>query len=154
MQYGRLQFTVWDVGGQDALRALWRHFYKDTDALIYIIDRYNSCAQTTQQNTLPTHHHFTDHHSNDRDRLTEARQALGKLLTEPELQACPVLVLANKQDLPHALPGEEVESQLGMARLGTSRPWRVQACCATDGTGLEEAMEWLSSTLIPNKGKP
>lgn len=40
VQYGRLQFTVWDVGGQDVLRALWRHFYKDTDALIYIIDRY------------------------------------------------------------------------------------------------------------------
>lgn len=93
-------------------------------------------------------------HSNDRDRLPEARKELGKLLTEPELQTCPVLVLANKQDLPHALAGEEVESQLGMARLGNSRPWRVQACCAVDGSGLEEAMEWLSSTLMPaNKGK-
>lgn len=64
-----------------------------------------------------------------------------------------MLVLANKQDLPHALSGEDVESQLGMARLGDSRAWRVQACCAADGTGLEDAMEWLSGTLMPSKGK-
>ena len=31
-------FTVWDVGGQNQLRPLWRHYFKNTDALIYVID--------------------------------------------------------------------------------------------------------------------
>ena len=26
------------VGGQDRLRKLWRHYYKDNDALIFVID--------------------------------------------------------------------------------------------------------------------
>lgn len=119
-----------------------------------------SCRRSTHSPRIafhcrPSHPHHIPitSPSNDRDRLAESRKELGKLLTEPELQACPVLVLANKQDLPHALPGEDVEAQLGMQRLGDSRPWRVQSCCAVDGMGLEEAMEWLSSTLMPSKGK-
>lgn len=59
MQYGRLQFTVWDVGGQDALRALWRHFYKDTDALIYIIDRYTGSYDDTCNVVCASQQHHT-----------------------------------------------------------------------------------------------
>ncbi len=91
-------------------------------------------------------------HSNDQDRLRESRRELGKLLTEPELQSCPVLVLANKQDLPHALSDEAITSQLGLDRLGDTRVWRVQACCAKDGTGLDGAMMWLSTVMKQRGG--
>jgi len=26
-----LAFTVWDVGGQDKIRTLWKHYYQNTD---------------------------------------------------------------------------------------------------------------------------
>lgn len=29
-------FTVWDVGGQEKLRPLWRHYFNNTDGLVSI----------------------------------------------------------------------------------------------------------------------
>ena len=38
VQYKNVEFTVWDVGGQEKLRPLWKHYFSDTDALIYVVD--------------------------------------------------------------------------------------------------------------------
>eukprot|EP00889_Picochlorum_renovo_P003465 jgi/Picre1/30495/NNA_005859.t1 len=38
VQYKNVIFTVWDVGGQEKLRPLWRHYFNNTDALIYVVD--------------------------------------------------------------------------------------------------------------------
>lgn len=38
VQYKNVVFTVWDVGGQEKLRPLWRHYFNNTDALIYVVD--------------------------------------------------------------------------------------------------------------------
>lgn len=34
VQYKNVIFTVWDVGGQEKLRALWRHYFNNTDGLV------------------------------------------------------------------------------------------------------------------------
>ncbi|PRQ22066.1 putative small GTPase superfamily, ARF/SAR type, P-loop containing nucleoside triphosphate hydrolase [Rosa chinensis] len=31
--YKNVMFTVWDVGGQEKLRPLWRHYFNNTDGL-------------------------------------------------------------------------------------------------------------------------
>ncbi len=36
--YCRFHVAVWDVGGQDKLRPLWRHYYENTQGLIFVID--------------------------------------------------------------------------------------------------------------------
>ncbi|THU74554.1 hypothetical protein C4D60_Mb04t34600 [Musa balbisiana] len=33
VQYKNVIFTVWDVGGQEKLRPLWRHYFNNTDGL-------------------------------------------------------------------------------------------------------------------------
>lgn len=38
VQYKNVVFTVWDVGGQEKLRPLWKHYFNNTDALIFVID--------------------------------------------------------------------------------------------------------------------
>ena len=38
VQYKNVVFTVWDVGGQEKLRPLWRHYFNNTDALIFVVD--------------------------------------------------------------------------------------------------------------------
>jgi hypothetical protein len=38
VEYKNLKFTVWDVGGQDKILQLWRHYYNNTHALIYVVD--------------------------------------------------------------------------------------------------------------------
>lgn len=27
VEYKNIKFTVWDVGGQDSIRAMWKHYY-------------------------------------------------------------------------------------------------------------------------------
>jgi small GTP-binding protein len=76
VEYKNIQFTVWDVGGQDKIRPLWRHYFQNTQGIIFVVD------------------------SNDRDRIVEAREELQRMLNEDELRDALLLVFANKQDLP------------------------------------------------------
>ena len=46
--------------------------------------------------------------SNDRDRIDDAKEELHRMLNEDELRDAVVLVFANKQDLPQAMPAAEV----------------------------------------------
>eukprot|EP00299_Pterocystis_sp_00344_P008704 c3406_g1_i1.p1 GENE.c3406_g1_i1~~c3406_g1_i1.p1 ORF type:complete len:191 (-),score=32.48 c3406_g1_i1:48-620(-) len=119
VEYKNISFTVWDVGGQDKIRPLWRHYYQNTQGLIFVVD------------------------SNDRERVTEAAEELGKMLAEDELRDAVVLVFANKQDLPKAMPVSELQEKLGLASL-RHRKWFIQSTCATTGDGLYEGLDWLS----------
>ena len=76
--YKNIEFMVWDMGGQDAIRPLWRHYYENAQALIFVVD------------------------SADEERLEEAREELSKLMGEEQLKDAVLLVYANKQDLPEA----------------------------------------------------
>jgi len=121
VEYKNISFTVWDVGGQDKIRPLWRHYYQNTQGLIFVVD------------------------SSDRERIQESHDELHKMLNEDELRDAIVLVFANKQDLPNALSVTELTEKLGLNQL--RRKWYVQAACATQGTGLYEGLDWLSSEL-------
>ena len=74
--YKNVKFNVWDVGGQEKIRPLWRHYYTGTQGLVFVVD------------------------SSDRDRIDEARQELHRILSDREMKDCLLLVFANKQDLP------------------------------------------------------
>jgi len=126
VEYKNLSFTVWDVGGQDKIRPLWRHYYQGTNGLIYVVD------------------------SNDRDRSEDAREELTKMLNEDEMRDAVVLVFANKQDLPNAMTAAEVTEKLGLHNL-RHRQWYIQSACATTGDGLYEGLDWLSKTLTSKK---
>ncbi|KAI8450700.1 ADP-ribosylation factor family-domain-containing protein [Phakopsora pachyrhizi] len=84
--------------------------------------------------------------SNDRERVSEAREELQRMLNEDELRDALLLVFANKQDLPNAMNAAEITDKLGLHSL-RSRTWYIQATCATSGDGLYEGLEWLSSNL-------
>ena len=113
VEYKNISFTVWDVGGQDKIRPLWRHYYQNTQGLIFVVD------------------------SNDRERAEDAREELHRMLNEPELSSAVLLVFANKQDLPKAMPTAEVAEKLGLHSL-RGRVWHIQGTCATTGDGLYE----------------
>ena len=84
--------------------------------------------------------------SNDRARVQEARDELDAMLTADELRKVPVLVLANKQDLPRSLKPNEVADSMGLHKL-SKRQWYIQPTCATNGDGLNEGLDWLATTL-------
>ncbi|XP_020241167.1 ADP-ribosylation factor 2-like [Asparagus officinalis] len=125
VDYKNVSFTVWDVGGQDKIRPLWRHYFQNTQGLIFVVD------------------------SNDRERISEARDELHRMLSEAELQGATLLVFANKQDLPNAMNISEVTDKLGLHAL-RQRRWYIQSTCATSGEGLYEGLDWLSSNISNN----
>ena len=101
VEYKNISFTVWDVGGQDKIRPLWRHYYQNTQGLIFVVD------------------------SNDRDRVDAARDEMHRMLNEDELRDAILLVFANKQDLPNAMNAADLTEKLGLQQLGR-RTWYVQ----------------------------
>lgn len=122
VEYKSINFTVWDVGGQDKIRPLWRHYYQNTQGLIFVID------------------------SNDRDRIGEARDELNKMLNEDEMREAILLVYANKQDLPNAMSAAEITEKLKLSEM-RNRQWYIQSCCATSGDGLYEGLDWLTNNI-------
>merc|ERR1712232_1152046 len=121
VEYKNISFMVWDVGGQDKIRPLWRHYYANTQGLIFVVD------------------------SNDVNRMDIARETICSMMKEDELHHAALLVYANKQDLPNALGASEISDKLGLRNLWCE--WYIQSCCATTGDGLYEGLDWLSSTL-------
>jgi signal recognition particle receptor subunit beta len=52
----------------------------------------------------------------------------------------PIVIIANKQDLPNAMTPSDLIQKLGMNELGAKHKWFVQSACAVTGDGLIEAM--------------
>jgi small GTP-binding protein len=42
LHYEKINFIVWDVGGQHKLRNLWAHYYENTNGLIFVVDSSDS----------------------------------------------------------------------------------------------------------------
>ena len=38
IKYKSLNMTMWDIGGQEKIRPLWRHYYDNVDGVIFILD--------------------------------------------------------------------------------------------------------------------
>ncbi|KAG2495518.1 hypothetical protein HYH03_006461 [Edaphochlamys debaryana] len=118
IEVGGLRLTAWDMSGGCSKQPLplWRHYLPGAEGVIFIVD------------------------SNDRDRMPEAAEELDFFLREEELRGVPVLVLANKQDLPNALPAGEVARRLGLVR---------PPAAGEQGAGGENkdksAVEWLGA---------
>jgi len=122
--YKNVNFTLWDVGGQNKIRPLWRHYYQGTDALIWVVD------------------------SSDNDRLEEAKEELHAVLNDNDLRDAKVLVFANKQDLPNARKCQVLSRDLDLNSL--KQTWYIQGCAATKGEGLHEGLDALVQLLKKN----
>jgi len=125
VKFDPLEFVVWDVSGQDRLRTFWRHYYRGTSGVIFVVD------------------------SNDTARLELVKKELHGILKEEELQNAVLIILANKQDLPNALPVEGIAKALALDELKDNHKWTVQATVASKGTGLKEGLTWLAKNMKP-----
>lgn len=118
----RVSFTVWDVGGQDKIRPLWRHYFTGCEGLIFVVD------------------------ASDSSRFQEAKGELDWILESDEMEGVPVVIMANKQDLPNATSPSKVAEKLGLHQL-RNRKWHVQGTSATIGEGVLESMHELSTMV-------
>lgn len=117
-----VSFTVWDVGGQDKIRPLWRHYFSGAQGLVYVVD------------------------ASDSSRFSEAKDELDWIMDSDEMVGVPLVILANKQDLPQAAGPSDVAMRLGLDKL-RNRKWHVQGTSALSGDGIYEAMKELSKLV-------
>eukprot|EP00730_Choanoeca_flexa_P002361 TRINITY_DN11023_c0_g1_i1.p1 TRINITY_DN11023_c0_g1~~TRINITY_DN11023_c0_g1_i1.p1 ORF type:complete len:202 (+),score=17.82 TRINITY_DN11023_c0_g1_i1:73-678(+) len=120
---------AWDVGGRSQMRPLWRHFLQKVRGIVFVVD------------------------SSDRERMDVVQYELGRLLDEEQLKSQPLLVLANKQDLPSSMTHKELEKSLESLLTNSDRQWRVMPTCATKMTGVEEGFDWLYNAMQSTTSK-
>lgn len=66
-------------------------------------------------------------------------------LENEEVRGCPLLVMANKMDLPMTVSVDVLTEKMGLRHL--ARPWHVQPTCALTSQGLYEGIDWLAAQL-------
>jgi len=119
-----IELTMWDVGGCDKIRPLWRHYYKNTQAVVFIVD------------------------CNDKDRFDESCELFRDTVNHEELIHAHILILFNKIDLsPDA--GVDIMEKFRAANESTltGREFNMHAVSACSGDGLLEGFGWLVSSL-------
>ncbi|XP_060519076.1 ADP-ribosylation factor-like protein 5A [Cylas formicarius] len=117
-----IHFIMWDLGGQQSLRAAWSTYYTNTEFVIVVID------------------------STDKERLPVIREELYKMLAHEELSKAGVLVYANKQDVKGSMSASEISKELNLTSIKLQQ-WHIQSCCALTGDGLYQGLEWIASRL-------
>ncbi|VDM78920.1 unnamed protein product [Strongylus vulgaris] len=151
VDYCNLSFTVWDAGGQQKIRPLWKYYLNSSSKVIFTLVPLNAVIFVVD--------------SADRDRIGEARYEFRALLDEPVLRVkfkgryrcrllhnllyfadAKFLILANKQDLPNAMSRGEVVKGLELYKVKRQK-WYVQPSNAVTGEGLVEGLEWLHSVI-------
>lgn len=87
------QITIYDLGGHSRIRGIWVNYIAEVHGAIFVVDAV------------------------DRQRLPEAKQALHDIYGDARLFGKPLLIVANKQDDPQALPPEALREILDLDNL-------------------------------------
>ncbi len=117
-----VSFTVWDIGGQNTIRKLWKHYFVGTGGLVFVVD------------------------SVDKSRFSEAKEELDWILENDEMAGVPVVIMANKQDMPNACSTSDVAEKLGLHQV-RDRKWYVHGTSALSGEGVLESVTELSKLV-------
>ena len=122
LNYRNLNLTIWDVGGQEKIRKLWRHYFNIVDMVIYVVD------------------------ANDEGRLEESKKELHSLMNEDQLQNIDaLLIFCNKMDLPQSLNANIVAEKLELPKI--NQKWYIQPSCAIHNDGITDGFDWLSKNV-------
>ena len=114
---------IWSIGGRSAHRPMWRYYHRRMSAYILVVD------------------------SNDHERIDEAREKLHQMVNDETYQEKPILIFANKQDLPNAMDCDQLRNKLNLEKLSKNIKWHLQPASAIQNQGLHEGFEWLLDTI-------
>lgn len=123
-----MDFELYDVGGLEKVRSLWRTYSKEANGVAYVVD------------------------ASDERRLPQASEELKRLffgdrkkksLIVPDI---PLLVFANKMDVEGALNIDQIEAALDLQDLPVRR-YKVLPSVAAEGRNLQEGFQWMVAQL-------
>jgi len=129
LDYKDTHITMWDVGGQDKIRQLWKHYIPEMAGFIYCVD------------------------STDKERLEESRAELEDFLkydgfTKNEF----VLILSMKNGSDkESLSLFEMSEKLNLDELLKDRKWTIKEIGSLDSMKdpnfFNECYEWINETV-------
>ena len=128
LQLAGINFKAFDLGGHEIARRVWKDYYAQVDAIVYLVD------------------------AADRERFPESKRELDSLLSDDNLASVPFVCLGNKIDIPTAASEEELRQWLGLTyttgkgkvALDKTRPLELFMCSVVKRQGYGEAFRWLS----------
>lgn len=130
LEIGGIKFKTFDLGGHEVARKVWEEYVASANAIVYLIDIA------------------------DDSRFEESYEALRSIMDSKQFADFPILILANKIDLPSAVPVEKVCEALHIqdkltgkegAKLPAGmRPLEVFPCSVINKEGYGPGFEWLS----------
>eukprot|EP00262_Sarcandra_glabra_P008447 TRINITY_DN21976_c0_g1_i1.p1 TRINITY_DN21976_c0_g1~~TRINITY_DN21976_c0_g1_i1.p1 ORF type:complete len:193 (+),score=33.35 TRINITY_DN21976_c0_g1_i1:95-673(+) len=131
LSIGKIKFKAFDLGGHQIARRVWKDYYAQVDAVVYLVDAV------------------------DKERFLESKDELDALLSDDSLGHVPFLVLGNKIDIPYAASEEELRYYLGLSNCTTGkekvnlsgsnvRPLELYMCSIVGKMGFGDSFRWLS----------
>jgi len=127
---GTHNIKLLDLGGGKKFRNFWKSNYPEMHGMIFVID--SACP----------------------DRFDESGEALFEMLKDPLVKDKPILIFANKQDLPSALAQGEVAKRMQLNEKEWAKKWQIQDCVALTkpdeklDTRVQQGMDWLCTAIV------
>lgn len=136
--YNNINLKFWDLGGQKSLRSMWSRYYTSCHGIIFIIDstdtdRFQECYETLMEIT------------HDLSWTNQESAA--------EMVNVPILMLANKQDLPAAVDLVALKTGVFIRLVSEleATDSKLLPVSVLENQGVVDSLEWLVTRLVYNK---
>ena len=127
LKHKNIVFTSWSLKGSDQRYEIFDEYFESTKGIIFVVDVNLFGA-------------------NNFKRILRAKEELHGLLQEDMLLGIPLLVVANKTDLPDAMTVDKVKEAMSLGLI-KDRRWKIQGTSAKQGDGVFEGLGWLSKEV-------
>lgn len=125
--YNNVELLLFDVAGGEKYRPFLLMPFPGARGMIFVVDA-------------------TD------DRRLDQAYTLFRTCVDALPPGTPIVVFANKQDLPNVVSSGEIAERLHLDEL-QSHPTHVQETCALSGQGLFSGLDWLLGTLSESQAQ-
>jgi len=120
---GSTYLKIYDCGGMGKYRELWPQFIRQSDGVVFVIDR------------------------SDKERMSRVREEIEEVMGLCNALSLPLLIFANKSDIDSTLKTQEINQ---ITRASTARiEYTIKECSAKTGDGLSSGRDWLLQHLKP-----
>lgn len=149
-QFKNINLKFWDLGGQKSLRNMWSRYFKQCHGIIFLIDstdteRFQECYETLIDIANDDIWMQIDD-ENDPNTGNSNSNVDGTVNV-------PILMLANKQDLPQAVDLVSLKTGVFIRLVSEleATDSKLLPVSVLENQGLKESLEWLVTRLIYNK---
>lgn len=122
LEFEEQKYTIWDIGGLNTVRVLWKFYTENKTAVIFVVD------------------------ASDAERLVEAKEFLHNVMSNEDLVNAMLLVVSNKHDKANCLSEKDLEDQLDLKSI--KQPNRIVETSALDRESLNDIMVHLKDMYL------